>query len=321
MVKRIFLDSKDWITLAKIANGKEKDPILINVYQKIKKLSDTSKAIFPFSMFHLEDMMKNSNKRQREELIDIMIAISKGWVMKPYVLFFKKEIENATLHRLGLNSIHDIKSQIIGKGLAYTAGEEYRITSTNQDIQKLLDKKEHEIRNLIDSTESMKKLMKGDDFFSFFKQGERMYLDVALQMENNRKQKTTQNKTQRYYGDLVSYFFHSIVPHLAKFLQNNNIQKDASKLFKTKKEIESFLEDMPSINTLFRLSFARDEESPERVIPPNDIIDVSHLAGAVPYCDIVVMEKMFASICRKVKLDKKYGCIVLSSLKDLNELL
>jgi len=34
MVKRIFLDTNHWITLAKVALGKEKDHELVEVYQK-----------------------------------------------------------------------------------------------------------------------------------------------------------------------------------------------------------------------------------------------------------------------------------------------
>jgi len=80
-------------------------------------------------MFHLEDFLKNTNKNQRDVLIDIMIDISKGWVMKPFLVFREKEIENAALCLLGLSPIHDIKSQIIGKGIPYIAGEEYIISS------------------------------------------------------------------------------------------------------------------------------------------------------------------------------------------------
>ncbi len=267
----------------------------------------------------MEDLLKKSNKKQKDELIDFMISISKGWVMKPYRLFLNKEIENAFLHKLGLNSTHDIKSQIIGKGIAYTAGEEYYVTSKNPALQKFLDEKEKEIRDLINSTESMKKILKDDEFSLFFKQGRQSYVNFARKLERNRKLKMkNMSKIQRYNFELRSYF-KIIAPHLAKILQYYNIKE--SVLFKTKKEIEIFLEDMPSTNTFFRLILARDEESPERKVPANDLIDIGHLSGAVPYCDIVVMEKMFASLCRKSRLDKKYGCVVCNSLKDLNNIL
>lgn len=36
---RIFLDSRDWITLAKIVDGKEKNPELLKVYAKTKTIT------------------------------------------------------------------------------------------------------------------------------------------------------------------------------------------------------------------------------------------------------------------------------------------
>jgi hypothetical protein len=320
MIKRLYLDSRDWINLARISNGKEKDPVLINVYEKIRKLSNASKVIVPFSMFHLEDVMKNSNQKQREELIDFIISISNGYVMKPFREYFKKEIENAIFNHLGANPIHDVKSQIIGQGIAYLAGQEYFITSPDSKIQKFLDEKNDELRNLANSIETMKKLLKQEDFSSFIKNGRKEYVKLASILENKRQLRLKLDKTLRYKEGIVDYFFNIVIPQMAEILLNNKIKKDAIS-FKTKEDIELFLERMPSINSFYRLSFARDEESPERKIQPNDLLDISHLAGAVPYCDIVVMEKMFASLCRKVKIDKKYGCIVLDQLRDLDEIL
>ena len=94
-----------------------------------------------------------------------------------------------------------------------------------------------------------------------------------------------------------------------------------AQIFPTDSEsMEKFLKDMPSTNISFRLTYGRDEWY-EREVEPNDIADINHLAGAIPYCDIVVTEKAFGSLCQQLGLDKKYDCIVLRSLKDLNKIL
>ncbi len=322
MPKRIFLDSRDWIQLARISKGKEPDPILINVYKKIKEFSDSGEIIFPFSMFHLEDMIKNTNKKQRDDIIDTMVEISKGCVMKPFLLFREKEIENAILRLLDLNPIHDIKSQIIGRGIAYIAGEEYHVSSSNPDLQKFLDEKEQELRNIADSVETMVKFLKDEHFSLFFRKGSQMYLQGAIEMEKNRTQRKTWKKTERYKYEINSYISKFVFPHFKKFTQNNrSLQNGVMTFIKSPKDFELLLEYMPSSYIFVQLTFARDEGTSEREIPPNDLIDVAHLAGAVPYCDVVVIEKMFAGLCYKLKLDKKYGCTILNSLKDLNELL
>lgn len=321
MVRRIFLDSNHWITLARVEKGKETDSDLIEVYEKIKNLSDSKDTIFPFSMFHLEDILKNTNKERREELIDFMIGISKGWVMKPFLLFREQEVENALLQKIGAKPIHDIISKIFAKGVAYTAGLEYHFSSKTEEGKKFLVTHDKKIREYVDSLESMSLLLKNDEFCSFIREDNKIYLNAALTMENFRQQRQTWTKTERFDNELISFFNKSIEIHLIKFLKKYKIEKILHLIFQSKQDFEQFLEFMPSSNILVRLTFARDEESPEHKVQPNDLIDISHLSEAVPYCDIVVMEKMFASICRRIKLDQKYDCQVLSSLKELNTIL
>lgn len=179
---KIFLDSNHWITLPKIVDGKAKNPEL-KIYEKINKLSNFESIIFPFSMFHLDDVMKKSNKESRDKVIDVMIDISKGWVMKPYLLFFKKEIENASLNRLGKSSIHDIKSQIFGKGIAYTVGEEYYIISSTPEGKKFLDERGDELRRVTVSIDSMRLLLKDDSFAQTFREWKETYDELAAQLE------------------------------------------------------------------------------------------------------------------------------------------
>ena len=317
---KIFLDSRDWIILARIVDGKETNSALQKVYEKIKKLSDSESAIFPFSMFHLDDIMKRSDKTSREKVIDVMIDISKGWVMKPYLLFFQKEIENASLNRLGKKSIHNIQSQIFGKGIAYTAGEEYHITSSTPEGKKFLDEHGDELRRVTDSINSMKLLLKDDEFAKIFQEWKEPYDQLAIRLEKNREYKRQMTKSQRYDYEFAAHFKHSITPHLGKFLYKLQIPVERV-ISSNKHDLNLFLENMPSLNVYFQLIVARDDESPERTVQSNDMVDICHLAGAIPYCDIVVVEKMFAHLSKKQQLDKKYNCIVCDSLLELNSVL
>lgn len=78
---------------------------------------------------------------------------------------------------------------------------------------------------------------------------------------------------------------------------------------------------MPALNVYLQLIIARDDDSPGRKVQSNGMNDICHLAGAIPYCDIVVTEKMFAHLSKQQKLDKKYNCIVCNSLLELDSVL
>jgi len=85
------------------------------------------------------------------------------------------------------DNLGKINSQIIGQGIAYTAGEEYHITSTDPKLQKILDEKQDELRNLIDSPESMIKLLKSEKLSTFVKKGKQGYETLAVTLEQARK--------------------------------------------------------------------------------------------------------------------------------------
>ncbi|QLH06008.1 hypothetical protein C5F50_02140 [Nitrosopumilus ureiphilus] len=103
----------------------------------------------------------------------------------------------------------------------------------------------------------------------------------------------------------MHFFNGTIIPHLSEFALKNNFKDKIIYLFKKKSDIESFFELLPSIDTFIRLIFTRDNESPERKIKPNDAVDINHLSGAIPYCDVVVTEKNVCKFSFKTKIIQK----------------
>ena len=98
--KRIYLDTKDWIYLAQVHNGLEKDLELIEVYEKIKNLSGSGADIFPISFSHLTDIMIRKDDDSRNRLIDFIVLISKGYVLQPYTFYIQYEVVNASMSQI-----------------------------------------------------------------------------------------------------------------------------------------------------------------------------------------------------------------------------
>ena len=80
--------------------------------------------------------------------------------------------------------------------------------------------------------------------------------------------------------------------------------------------IEAFRRLIPAHHTRFTLALARDMKS-GRPLETNDLLDIAHLAVAIPYADVVVTDKMAAHLATSEKLDKMYGSTVLDDLKGL----
>lgn len=313
--KRIYLDTKDWIFLARVENGLETDSELTEILQKIKKLSESGEAVFPISFSHLEDIMIRNDDESRNKLIDFIMSISKGHVLQPYIFRMQEEVINAACHRLGYPSVYDIKSKILSKGLPFILSTGYEITAKNVP-EELIKKMKEEA----EKPETMSKFLKDGEFSEYFREDRKIIDDAAQNMEKIRKEKMKIDKEKRFNESIAHYIYDIIAPHLAKFLIGATKEQKDQIIPKDKKSMEKFLEDMPATNVSFRLTYGRDEWY-ERKVQPNDIADINHLAGAIPYCDIVVTEKAFGSLSQQLGLDKKYGCTVLRSLKELNKII
>jgi len=88
----------------------------------------------------------------------------------------------------------------------------------------------------------------------------------------------------------------------------------------SQKGVYDLLENIPTALCLFTLIYERDQQL-QRPIQVNDFNDIWFLSLAIPYSDIVVTEKMWTSIAKRTKLDKKCKTIILSSIKELAELM
>ncbi|MDE2589317.1 MAG: hypothetical protein KGL95_06590, partial [Patescibacteria group bacterium] len=274
---------------------------------------------FPISFSHLEDILINSKQEQKEKLIDTMVSISKGWVLQPYTMHLYKEISNAILHRLGHDSKFNIRSDILAKGLPFIVSTGYQIT-WNKSAKNIPDDFEQKLKNVIESPQSLAMVLKDPDFSTRFKQFRKENEGLVQKMESNRLQKQKLDKKQRYDQSIGSYLLDAIEPRLPIIPKNTDPSITKKVIPQTKEDMEEFLVDMPSTNIVFRLTYARDEFY-DRPIQINDVADINHLATAIPNCDIVVMERMFASESQKLGLDKKYGCKIFRSLKELNQTL
>lgn len=76
-------------------------------------------------------------------------------------------------------------------------------------------------------------------------------------------------------------------------------------------EITSFILSMPSRNVTYNMRLARHRNR-QKEWSANDLNDVTSLATAVPYCDIVVTEKSWVHTLTQAGLDREYGTRILS---------
>jgi len=80
--------------------------------------------------------------------------------------------------------------------------------------------------------------------------------------------------------------------------------------------LEDFWARVPSLDTDCQLTLYRDRQWP-RPVQPNDIPDLGHLALAIPYCNVIVVERFWARAIQETGLAEKYGTVICADLGDL----
>jgi hypothetical protein len=78
----------------------------------------------------------------------------------------------------------------------------------------------------------------------------------------------------------------------------------------------ALLERTPTLYALSELRRLRHVSS-QRPWEPGDLADISALAVAIVYCDVVVTERQWAALIRQAKLDEQNNTVVLSDLREL----
>jgi hypothetical protein len=76
------------------------------------------------------------------------------------------------------------------------------------------------------------------------------------------------------------------------------------------------LDDIPSRWVEMKLRHLR-QSNPQKAWDGNDLNDVTALSIAVPYCDVVVTEKSWASMISAAKVEQPFGTVVARSLRDV----
>lgn len=153
--KIIYLDQKCWINIAKLYYN-NKSEIGKNLVKKILEVSETGEAIFPLSMTHLDETTKISNSKRRTQLASLMVKVSKGYSIQPYLEpLIKAEIRNIVLKKYGLKP-KNIRNYVLKKGISNLVGAKATLVpKTNKVNSKLSENQVKKILELIESPETI----------------------------------------------------------------------------------------------------------------------------------------------------------------------
>ena len=313
----IYLDQKGWIDLAKKEYRSDKTDEDTRFLRTLYNAVDESKALFPLSIVHLDEIKKISSEAKRQQLAILMTKLSRGYSFSPYVdHLIAVEIDQIIAEKLGYPHI-DLRRVFLKQGFHHLIGSNLpTIVSRDGDKNQKPPKEiEEKMLATLYDPRTFEILLTKARPSQLLRQKQK---EEAMQMNESRKQllqvKDRDLRRRTYLAQIVLAIE---VPHIIERLIDRGLPKDFFKIEEWKrKDIDEFLTHIPTGLTFNTLMMYSDLQF-QREINVNDIADVWGLTLGIPYSDVVVTERHWVSITKQSKLDKICNTIMLSSISDL----
>lgn len=315
----VYLDQNKWIDLSRAYHGKPEGKKFQDVLTKIQAAVSNKSAIFPLSFQHYFETNKDPDIERRRRLARVMAEISQGLCISPQERMMQWELERA-LAQLFNEQSPEIPPAF-GYGIPCAFGFSLIVKDQSGNYVALPKEQFEQIRDGIASSDATFNLLMEDDNVEFNDWAQKFQIthnNLACKLEEFRKKVRKLDKLSRK---------HAYIVHLATALEEETTKvlgyfnKTPEELFSIgAKNLDAFWENVPTMNVEIELNVGRNEHS-NRKIEPNDTTDIAFLTVAIPYCDIVVLERYFYNLAQNQGLDSRYNTRIIRNLGDLESFL
>ncbi len=118
--RRIYLDQKDWIALARARTGKDASPALRGTVKRLVDDVSTGDVVLPISETHVLETGRIGRPLQREQVASAMLLLSRRHAISPLSVIWKQEADDFFHRCLGAASTANVEP--FGKGLLFALG-------------------------------------------------------------------------------------------------------------------------------------------------------------------------------------------------------
>jgi len=278
---------------------------------------DGGKATFPLSSNHYYENHKQRDIRRRHHMASVMAGISQYATIASLERIIPGELDNALRARFGRPQF---TRQVIpfGSGVEHAFGQPKSVLPIPDGLDPALEQRIYAATQFA---------MLGGDTASLGIPPSQLPSMVTVFDESFRSSRQRLNDLavsgrlarSEVVREVAAGVLYDIIDPLGEALQYADISWKEFEAMGESGWIE-FLHDLPSRDVDLELLQLR-HRNPQKAWDANDLADVSALAIAVPYCDVVVTERLWTDLIKRAKLDKKYNTVVFAQLNDLISLL
>lgn len=323
LVKRIYLDFKDWVAMAKAALGHAEQPAHDDALLLARYGVERGLVEFPISASTYQELLQKADRKRREEVRTTIVELSRLRTMAPIDLLLPGEIDRALKSRFGRPTT--VRSHPIwGHGVGHAFGEPdyaFPLPAQFDGIDEVTKAR------IIDfGTATLERAMlaglgdgvdlgpvpgidRARDLVERHAVGE---AEVGELIRKNFPQR------ERFRDAWIARAMYELVDELtAAQLRANVHPRELSA--GGKEGMTQFMLDLPTFASFWELRFRRHRE--RRPWTGNDLRDLQSLVPAIVHCDVVVTERNWTAVIRATGRDEKYGTVVAANIAELPKLL
>lgn len=320
-VLTVYLDQNKWIDLARADTGHPHGEPFIEALAVLKQAVDDGRARFPLSATHYYETGKQRDSKKRMELATTMVRLAGTVRIAPPHTIVPWEIQRALVEVFDLPfPVPDL--ELFGDGVAhafsaptlrYSAPTEWRGVSLPLEWQEEIRRRAgpaFETMILASVTpEGMP-----NEIRSAMHEIKKVTDDRFVQGQEEVATAVKQHGRHRLEDIMLTTAYTDIRRPLAE--SSYGLGLDPEQVGGNWRRI---LEAIPSRWVEMKLRHQRQANSQKgwQGNDLNDLNDVTALAIAVPYCDVVITEKSWASMLSATKVPERFETTVTRSLHDV----
>jgi hypothetical protein len=307
----VFLDLNHWIYLSRDYYGKSQNVshsgLAVALLQKVRN----DEVRLPLGLIHFLEHLQNESPARRQRLANVLDLYSAGWCHAAWSDICEFEIQQGLAQVF--RGVPPARPEVFGRGFMFTTSAGGReILSEGHSAGALALYAAHSaqpgalfdlLTRTIETNRKKQKVSTAKLSVDNATAAEELRLrrrDCSRDEYRNAQYATSTLEHEKVIVDQLSRMQLSIRDFVA--LGPDGLLK--------------FWSGIPSIYTECELTLYRDRQWPRR-IQPNDVRDLAQLAVAVPYCDVVVVEKFWERGISETGVGRKYGTQVFSDLSEL----
>lgn len=317
--KMLCLDFNQWVYLGQAdPSAQKKSDRCKDALAAVREAVATGKLVVPIFGANAYEVANPRDPARRERIATFMVNLS-GNTCVPHVtpLQWKEVASAVSAHLLGGKRAKSWRPTLVRRGVIHaTVGKVPSLPSDGRPMgwlaREAIFEPEHSIEALAHAVDtSVVDALRAQEL-ALVQRLEQMRAPNAQMTEHERRKREVFNLLCG--GGALSQ-------RVATLLQSHGRRPEVlSAWLADESHREAFMRDAPTIETFVSVLLTRDKNADQK-FDPNDTEDFSLLRVGIPYANIVVTEKRWASIAVAAKLDRRYSTAVAGDATELPKLL